>query len=80
MNSTDATENFSKCLSNNLNFTIPLGIVFCGSLISNLVLSIKLVMYRKNTNILEKEIEITNLFPRDRTKSDELQTKEETSE
>ena len=77
MNTTDATENFSKCLSNNLNFTIPLGIVFITSIISNLVLSIKLVMSQNNTDILEKEIEITNLFPRDRSKSDDLSTKEE---
>ena len=73
----NATENFSKCLSNNLNFTIPLGIVFITSIISNLVLSIKLVMSQNNTDILEKEIEITNLFPRDRSKSDDLSTKEE---
>jgi len=77
MSTTDAGENFSKCLSENLNFTIPLGIVFCGSLISNLVLLIKLVMTQKNSNILEKEIEITNILPRDRSKSDELSTKEE---
>ena len=70
-------KNFSKCLSNNLNFTIPLGIVFITSIISNLVLSIKLVMSQNNTDILEKEIEITNLFPRDRSKSDDLSTKEE---
>ena len=73
----NATENFSKCLSNNLNFTIPLGIVFITSIISNLVLSIKLVMSQNNTDILEKEIEITNLFHRDRSKSDDLSTKEE---
>ncbi len=76
MNATDTAENFSKCLSENLNFTIPLCIVFCGSIISNLGLVIKLIMSRQNTNILEKEIEITNIFPRDRSKSDELSTKE----
>ena len=77
MNATDTVENFSKCLSNNLSFTIPLGIVFSASIIGNLFLTIKLIMSRKNTSILEKEIEITNLFPRDRTKSDDLSTKEE---
>ena len=70
-------ENFSKCLGDNLNFTIPLGIVSGISLVSNLFLVVKLIMSQKNTDILEKEIEITNLFPRDRSKSDDLSTKEE---
>jgi len=77
MNITNTMKNFSKCLGDNLNFTIPSGIVLGISLVSNLFLVIKLIMSQKNTDILEKEIEITNLFPRDRSKSDDLSTKEE---
>jgi hypothetical protein len=77
MNITNTMKNFSKCLGDNLNFTIPSSIVLGISLVSNLFLVIKLIMSQKNTDILEKEIEITNLFPRDRSKSDDLSTKEE---
>ena len=71
---------FSDCISNNLGYSIPIGIFFGISLIGNLLLGIKLSCHQERTAFLERELELISVNNIVNTISDNINSKIEIKE
>ncbi len=58
---------FFQCISENVDYSIPIGILFALSVISNCYLAIR-VNCRKN--LLEEDLELVSVFKKETQKND----------
>ena len=66
----DSFGNFSRCISQSADFSIPIGILFGVSVLTNIYLIVR-IKCCKSRDLLEENIELVSVFKKEQ-KSEEI--------